>query len=333
MGKRTIIVIFALLAFTIAACSSGAKPAKTSAAAPSTSAAVTTSAAPSTSASPTAAATPVHIKSYNGDGATYGVGIPIVLYFSKLITDSSAFIKATTVTVNGANAGGAWYFENSGIDPTNYPLEAHYRPQNYWPADSTVHMNMPVDGLSGGPGFVFDDNLTLTFSIGDSHVSTVDCTAERMMVTSNGVAAHAPMLTSCGAPKTPTATGTKVVLQLGEDLPGTNTLRPQGAVRMIGSNGAHYDLIVPWSVRVTQGGEYVHAAAWNGKNIGQRSTSDGCTNLNTPDAEWFYNFSRIGDIVNYVNTGGPPMQVWDGFGDWNVAWSTWQAGGVVQASS
>jgi lipoprotein-anchoring transpeptidase ErfK/SrfK len=152
-------------------------------------------------------------------------------------------------------------------------------------------------------------------------------------VQSNGVDAHAPMLTSCGAVKTPTATGTKVVMQKGEDLPGSSTLRPNGAVRMVGSDGAHYDLIVPWSVRITQGGEYVHAAAWNGTNIGARSTSDGCTNLNTPDAQWFFTFSRIGDVVNYVNTGGPPMAVDNGFGDWNVPWSTWQAGGIVESSS
>ena len=156
-----------------------------------------------------------------------------------------------------------------------------------------------------------------------------------MTVLSNGVQAHAPFLTSCGAASTPTATGTKVVMQLGEDAPGTNTLRPDGAVRMVGGGGAlgNYDLIVPWSVRVTAGGEYVHAAQWNGKNIGLRSTSDGCTNLNTPDAEWFYQFSRIGDLVNYINTGGPPMKFDDGFGDWNIAWSTWQAGGAAQASS
>ena len=104
---------------------------------------------------------------------------------------------------------------------------------------------------------------------------------------------------------------------------------------MVGGGGAlgNYDLLVAWSVRVTAGGEYVHAAPWNGHNIGARSTSDGCTNLNTPDAQWFYQFSHIGDVVVYTNTGGPAMKVDDGFGDWNVAWSTWQAGGAVETSS
>jgi lipoprotein-anchoring transpeptidase ErfK/SrfK len=259
--------------------------------------------------------------------------MPIIAYFSKNITDSAAFNKATTVTVNGNPVQGAWYFEANGDDTK--PMAAHYRLEAYWPANSVLKMNLPVEGLSAGKGLAFDDSLTLSISFGDAHVTTVDCTAERLTATSNGAPANTPFLTSCGAPATPTANGTKIVMQLGENLPGTNTLRPQGAVRMVGGGGAlgNYDLIVPWSVRITGGGEYVHAAAWNGRNIGQRSTSDGCTNLNTPDAQWFYTFSHIGDVVNYINTDGPPMKFDDGFGDWNIAWSTWKAGGSVQPSS
>jgi lipoprotein-anchoring transpeptidase ErfK/SrfK len=292
---------------------------------------------PATVASTSASAvvgSPVHVSLLEGDGGTYGVGMPIVAYFSQNITDAAAFVKAATVTVNGAPANGAWYFEANG-DPTK-PLAAHYRTQNYWTADSSVKLNLPVQGLSAGKGLTFDDSLTLSMSIGDAHVSTVDCAAERMTVTSNGAPAFpAPFPTSCGASKTPTASGTKVVMQLGEDTPGTSTLRPNGAVRMVGGGGAlgNYDLLVSWSVRITAGGEYVHAAPWNGNNIGARSTSDGCTNLSTANAQLFYAFSHIGDVVTYTNTGGPAMKIDDGFGDWNVAWSTWQAGGALEVDN
>jgi lipoprotein-anchoring transpeptidase ErfK/SrfK len=338
------VTVLSAIALTLSACApplthgSGA-----SASSGAGSSVISSSTAPVTGASSSSsvAARPVHIKLLEDDSngpATYGVGMPIVAYFSAKITDGSGFAKATTVTVNGQPNAGHWYFEASNVIK-GYPLEAHYRPardpstgSSYWLADSAVSMKMATTGVSAGAGFAFNDSLTLRMNIGDAHISTVDCAAERMTVRSNGVVAHPQMLTSCGATKTPTAVGTKVVMQLGEDLPGSNTLRPNGAVRMVGSGGAHYDLVVPWSVRVTQGGEYVHAAAWNGKNIGQRSTSDGCTNLNTPDAEWFFKFSRIGDVVNYINTGGPPMQVWDGYGDWNVPDSTWAAGGLVPTS-
>jgi lipoprotein-anchoring transpeptidase ErfK/SrfK len=122
-------------------------------------------------------------------------------------------------------------------------------------------------------------------------------------------------------------------MQKGENDPRTGRLRPDGEVRMVSNApGNTYDEIVPWSIRVTNSGEYVHAASWNTGNIGSRSTSNGCTNLNVDDAKWFYGFSRIGDVVTYAHTGGSPMPSWDGYGDWNVDWSTWVRGGAVTAT-
>lgn len=119
-------------------------------------------------------------------------------------------------------------------------------------------------------------------------------------------------------------------MQKGENLPASTRFRPDGSVRMVSNEpGYTYDLLVPWSVRLTNSGEYAHAASWNTGNIGSRSTSHGYTNLNVDDAKWFYKFSRIGDVLTYTNTGGQKMPSWDGYGDWNVPWAAWQAGGIV----
>jgi lipoprotein-anchoring transpeptidase ErfK/SrfK len=96
--------------------------------------------------------------------------------------------------------------------------------------------------------------------------------------------------------------------------------------------GPGYDVNVPWSVRITNSGEFIHAASWNGGNIGQRSTSHGCTNLREADAKSFFSFAQLGDVAVYTNTGGPTMPSWDGYGDWNLPWSTWQAGGELRTS-
>jgi lipoprotein-anchoring transpeptidase ErfK/SrfK len=96
--------------------------------------------------------------------------------------------------------------------------------------------------------------------------------------------------------------------------------------------GNQYDEQVPWSVRITNSGEFIHAASWNGGNIGQRSTSHGCTNLNEADAHKFFDFAQVGDVAIYTNTGGPTMPSWDGYGDWNLDWGTWQSGGLVPTS-
>lgn len=296
-----------------------------SATSPSTDPTTSTPSRPTSPAS--TAGAPVHVSLLEGDGGVYGVGMPIIAYVDRTITDAGAFDKATKVTVNGQPASGAWYWEKSGRK--GQALEAHYRLRQYWPANAKIFLNLPVKGLAAGKGLAYDDSLTLSISTGPANVSTVDCTAEKMTVTSNAKLVRT-MPVSCGKAKTPTYTGTKVVMQKGEQVPGSDKLRPEGTVRMVSNNPAdRYDLMVPWSVRLTNSGEYAHAASWNGGNIGIRSTSNGCTNLNVTDAKWFYQFSQIGDVVTYANTGGTRMPSWDGYGDWNLPWAAWQAGGIV----
>lgn len=271
--------------------------------------------------------TVVHVSSLLSDGMTYGVGMPIVLYFRPMPTSSEAFTNAVKVTVNGAAAPGKWYWEQPlASEKSDHVVEAHYRMQNPWPAHSLVHVKIPIQGLSAGPGKVFSGALnSLTFHIGAAHISTVNAISKNMTITSDGKTVKT-IKVSLGAAATPTYNGTKVVMQKGEDLPGTNHLRPDGAVRMVGPG---YDEIVDWSVRVTQSGEYVHAAPWN-THLGQLNTSNGCTNLSVANGKWFYQFSRVGDIVRYEGTDGTAMPSWDGLGDWNLPWAEWSSGGLLR---
>jgi lipoprotein-anchoring transpeptidase ErfK/SrfK len=191
-------------------------------------------------------------------------------------------------------------------------MEVHYRPEAYWPANAKIHVDLPVNGLSAGAGLSFANSLTLDFAIGSAHYSRVDADTLQMQVYDNGALVKT-IPVSLGKGATPTYGGVKIVMQ--KDNP----------VRMVGDG---YDELVAWSVRLTNSGEYVHAAPWNSR-IGQASTSNGCTNLTIEDAQWFYEFSRYGDVVEYPNAPGETMPSWDGYGDWNLPWSTWQAGGAL----
>jgi lipoprotein-anchoring transpeptidase ErfK/SrfK len=283
-------------------------------AAPATSAGPSSGAAPSASAS-TPSGKPVHVRLYEGDGSTWGVGMPIIAYLSVKITDAKAFAAATKVTVNGTPAQGAWYFEKSAIY-SGYPLEAHYRTQSYWPAHAKIRLDLPVKGQSAGTGLVYDNSLTLDMSTGAANISRIDGHTEKMTVTSDGKKMFTYPV-SLGKASTPTFSGVKVVMD---------------RARVQRMTGPGYDLKVPYSVRITNSGEFIHSASWNGGNIGQRSTSHGCTNLNVADAQHFYSFAHVGDVAVYTHTGGPTMPSWDGYGDWNLSWSTWQAGGVLRTS-
>ncbi|MEU4237349.1 L,D-transpeptidase [Actinoplanes sp. NPDC026619] len=267
-------------------------------------------------ASPSApAGKPVHVRLLEGDGSTWGVGMPIIAYLSKKITDAHAFAAATTVTVNGEPAGGAWFFQKSAIY-ADYPLEAHYRPEKYWPAHAKIHMDLATKGQPAGTDLAFDNSLTLDMNTGAANITKVDGHTERMVVTSDGKQVLS-FPVSLGKASTPTFSGTKVVMQ---------------KVKVQRMTGPGYDEKVPWSVRITNSGEFFHAASWNGGNIGERSTSHGCTNLNVADAQRYFNFAQVGDVSVFTNTGGPTMPSWDGYGDWNLPWSTWSAGGLLKTA-
>lgn len=304
----------------LAACTTSTSAAPPSTAAPSTAAAVTSPArAPASSAAATSkpatstaepAGRAVRVSSVEGDGQTYGVGMPLIIHFSTSPTSKTAFEQAAKVTVNGQPAGGAWFWERPYADS---PLEAHYRPQiPFWPADSSVHVDLPVKNLSGGKRLHFANNLTLDYRIGAYHYARVDAQKLVMTVYSDNRVVRR-IKVSLGKSSTPTYSGTKVVMEKN---------------RVEHMSGPGYSEDVPWSVRITTSGEFVHAAPWN-SHIGSVSTSHGCTNLSVADATWFYNFARVGDVIVYPSTGGPVMPSWDGYGDWNVSWSTWKAGGKL----
>lgn len=289
---------------------------------------VSSSAASSSTSSrpPSPPASPVHVSLFEGDGQTYGVGFAIIALFNRAPTDSHAFTHASTVTVDGRPAHGAWFWQKSEIP--GYALEALYRPEHFWPAHASVHAKLPLKGLSAGKGLAYDDSLTLSVRTGARHVSIVNNAAHMMTVRSDGKVVHR-MPVSLGSGNYPTYRGTKVVMQKGEAAPNGRR-RPLGEVRMVSRQpGDQYNLLVPWSVRVTNSGEYVHAASWNTGNIGSRNTSHGCTNLDVAAAKWFYHFSRVGDIVEYPNASGPTQPSWDGWGWWNLPWSTWSHGGLL----
>ena len=268
----------------------------------------------------------VRVTSMITDGETVGVGMPIVLRLTPAPTDASAFAKAAKVTVNGKAAGGAWFWERPSADDQRADtVEAHYRPKTYWPADATIRLDLPIAGLSAGRGLVFDRApASVTFRTGDAHISVVDGATHTMVVRSNDKMVRT-VAVSLGKAATPTSDGVKVVMGKGEQDATTGQLRPDGAVRMVGPG---YDVLATWSVQLTASGEYVLAAPWNSQ-IGRTSTSNGTTNLATADARWFFGFSQIGDVVQYVNTGGTTTPSWDGYGDWNVPWSQWRSGGLL----
>jgi lipoprotein-anchoring transpeptidase ErfK/SrfK len=237
----------------------------------------------STSPKPASGPTlPVHVSLLENDGGVYGIAMPVIAYFDRQVSDPTPYERATKVTVNGALVSGAWYWQRSGH--AGQVLEARYRLRTYSPVHAQIHVDLPIKGEPAGRGLAYDDNLTLSIATGAATVATVDGATERMTVTSDGTTVLS-FPVSLGAANTPTYSGTKIVMEKDrvEDM-RTNP------------GEAYYDLTVPWPVRLTNSWEFVHAASWNGGNIGIRSASHGSTNLNATDAQRYYTLARIGDV-------------------------------------
>jgi lipoprotein-anchoring transpeptidase ErfK/SrfK len=277
-----------------------------------------TSASASTSTHPAKpTGKPVHVSLKFGDGQTLGVGIPIIAFLSRPITDARAFAKATRVTVNGHRVTGGWYFERKFGDP-GHPVEADFRLASYWPGHAHIHMDLPVKGVSAGPGLVFDDDLTLDFATGRANILTVDNASHKLTVVSDGkVWGTFPV--SLGAPNTRTKRGTKVIMEKGNSI--------------CMSGPGYHECGVRYTQRLTYDGEYLHAAPWNIAHIEHGvNSSNGCTNLLPNDAKRLFKFLEIGDVVKYPNADGQLMQIGDGYGDWNIPWPQWQSGGLYRVS-
>jgi hypothetical protein len=92
--------------------------------------------------------------------------------------------------------------------------------------------------------------------------------------------------------------------------------------------GPGYNIEVPWSVRFTWSGDYLHDAYWSVGDQGFTNVSHGCVNMSPADAETFYKMAAPGDPVKI--TGSPRAGAWDnGWTMWFLSWKRWLRGSAL----
>jgi lipoprotein-anchoring transpeptidase ErfK/SrfK len=248
------------------------------------------------------------------EGETVGVGLPIGVWFNQPVADRAAVERRLQV-VSSKPVDGAWHWFND--------KEVHYRPRAYWPSGAKVTLRARLAGTAAGDGVWGVADRTISFRIGDRHVSIVNAKTHRMKVVANGKTLRV-MPVSTGRDKYPTTNGVHFVIEKTRDkLMDSSTI---GIPR--DSPGGYYQHVA-WSVRISNSGEFVHAAPWSTASQGRANVSHGCVNLSTANAAWFYKLTRRGDVVEVVGSPRPPG---DSFGvaDWNMSWSEWLAGSALQ---
>ena len=246
------------------------------------------------------------------DGMTVGVGQPIAIFFDEPIADKAAVQQMITVTTS-TPVEGAFYWLND--------KEVHWRPREYWPAHTHVDVAVMIYGKDTGNGVYGQQDKTFSFDIGASKIAYIDDDVHTMVIKVDG-ADVATVPVSLGRNKYPTYNGIHVVAEKYE-----SKIMDSSTWGLVGTGA--YRTEVFWATRISSSGEFVHAAPWSVGSQGYENVSHGCVNVSTDWAKWFYDNFTYGDIVQIYNTVGPPLQVWDGYGDWNVPWDEYAQGGGV----
>jgi lipoprotein-anchoring transpeptidase ErfK/SrfK len=246
---------------------------------------------------------------YEGFGATYGVGMPIMLTFSRPITDKAAVERSLQITTSKPVIG-AWYWDGSE--------QLDFRPRDYWPADTTVSFDGHLDGVEGAPGMYGVHDLTQSFTIGQSVIAVASTDTHRTQIYVGGKLTYTWPI-STGRTTMPTPDGTYL------------TVQKNNPVRMIGGTkgtAGYYNELVNWAVRFTFSGDYYHSAPWSVVDQGTTNVSHGCVNLPPADAQTYYQMAIPGDPITIESS--PKAGDWDdGWTEWFLSWSQYLAGSAT----
>ena len=245
---------------------------------------------------------------YESENGTYGVGMPIQLSFNKHITNKAAVEQALQVT-SSQPVVGAWnWIDDEHVD---------FRPRDYWPANTKISFTGLFNGVQGADGVYGAADLTQTFNIGDSLIVVASAATHHMQLYKNGQLQYDwPISTGKRGHDTPNGTYLTIEKANPEEMKPSDIAPGQPG---------YYDMEVPWSVRFTWSGDFLHDAYWSVGQQGDSNVSHGCVNMPPKAAEIYYNEEIPGSPVTIVGSplAGTPG---DGWTDWFLSWDQLVAG-------
>lgn len=239
---------------------------------------------------------------------TVGVAMPIIVRFDIPVQNRELYEKNMTVeSSKPAEGRWAWFGDR----------EVHYRTKDYWPADTDVTVKILVNSLPAGNGIYGQQDQVVKFHVGSKVVGYVDVSRYTLTVKENDqVVRTIPV--STGDTKHRTRQGTKVVMEK------LRKVDMDAATTGVDSeDDDYYDLEdVEFAMRLTNSGEFLHAAPWSVGSQGRANVSHGCTGMSTDNARWLFLRMKKGDPVEYTRSPRA-IEQGNGWTDWNIAWDEW----------
>ena len=250
------------------------------------------------------------------DGEVVGVGQTIAVRFDENIPDRIAAQKAITVTTTPAVEGAFYWVSNR---------EVRWRPRDFWAPGTIVDVAVNTYGTDLGDGLYGQQNRSARFTIGDRVIAEADDNTKTLTIRRNGEIVKT-MPISMGKDSTPTPNGVYIIGDRYREL------IMDSATYGVPSNSPNgYRLEVDWATQMSYSGVYVHSAPWSVGSQGYANVSHGCLNVSPANAQWFYENTKRGDIVEVTGTLGSTLSGTEGLGDWNIPWTVWKAGNATQA--
>jgi lipoprotein-anchoring transpeptidase ErfK/SrfK len=249
---------------------------------------------------------------YLFDGNEYGIAMPVVVEFMTPVDDDhrAAVEKRLFVTTDPPQKG-AWSWASG--------QHVEYRAEHYWQPGTKITVRAALDGQPMGSGKYGDTDRRATVSIARSTTELfIDNGTKRLTVQQDGVPTRV-IPVSLGKPGTPSSSGTMVIMTKDVHTVFDTTNEP---------GVDHYRADISYAMRITWGGEFIHAAPWSVGDQGVRNVSHGCVNMSMDNARWLFGVTHIGDPVTVRGTEQELVNG-NGFTAWNQSWSEFRKGSAL----
>ncbi len=248
-------------------------------------------------------------------GTTVGVAAPIIITFAEAIDDKAAAQKTFKLTTDKGDIKGSWgWLQDEDIQGTGVKQSiVHFRPADFWPANTNVHVEADLQGVNYGDGAWGKEDISTDFTIGRKQVVQADVTTFHMVVLVDDqvVKNYAVSYGKESVPGRATVSGIHVVT---EKYPTFSMCNPEFD---------YCNVEEKWAVRINNNGEFIHENALTTPYLGKENVSHGCINMGVGDAEEYYNSAIYGDPVIVSNTG-TQMSEKDSIYDWIYSFDDWQ---------
>ena len=246
-------------------------------------------------------------------GAIVGVAAPVMIRFGIAAADKASIERHVKIVTDPPVEGAwAWITHDGGTYPS-----LDWRPKDYWPAGTKVHVEANMYGVKFQDGWYGGDDVSVDFTVGRNQVVKADATTNKVRVLRDGsvVATYNGSFGKgdrTGDPNLVTRSGIHVVMT------------KDAVYKMSNPQYGYENVTEYWAVRISNNGEFIHnnpgTTAWQLANVNK---THGCINLSWNDAKAYFDSAIYGDPVEITGTSIQLSAADGDVYDWAIPWSKW----------